>query len=259
VPPPAAVAFCGTGLGAVAARGVAGLVAPWSPVPIIDPAGVRPARTLVVDLGGGGDPTAFVVPGGPDGHADRLGLAARVVGGLAVVARAVDRPVPDAASLADRLADRIAEMAPAVDGLVRRIGRRLPLVHGGGPVGAALADYWKFQVNRHGKVACWAASTPQLAHDEVCSWGQHGDVTRQVFHAVMLRGAHEDPVDAAQLDRYEALLDEFVAGLDVVRSTGPGPLDAVVELAVWGEQLGLALALHEGFDPAPAPGLEWRV
>jgi glucose/mannose-6-phosphate isomerase len=143
--------------------------------------------------------------------------------------------------------------------IARRIGRTLPLFHGAGPVGAAVADHWKFQANRHGKVAAWAAATPDLRHDEVCSWGQHGDVTRQVFTGVFLRGGYEATGDAEQLDRYEDLLDEFVAAIEVVVAAGTDPLADVCELAVLGEQVGLAIALGEGFDPDPAPGLEWRV
>ena len=113
--------------------------------------------------------------------------------------------------------------------------------------------------NRHGKVAAWSAATPDLRHDEVCSWGQHGDVTRQVFTGVFLRGGYEATGDAEQLDRYEDLLDEFVAAIEVVVAAGTDPLADVCELAVLGEQVGLAIALGEGFDPDPAPGLEWRV
>jgi hypothetical protein len=84
-------------------------------------------------------------------------------------------------------------------------------------------------------------------------------VTRQVFTGVFLRGGYEAAGDAEQLDRYEDLLYEFVAAIEVVAAAGTDPLADVCELAVLGEQVGLALALGEGFDPDPAPGLDWRV
>ena len=84
-------------------------------------------------------------------------------------------------------------------------------------------------------------------------------MTRQVFTGVFLRGGYEATGDAEQLDRYEDLLDEFVAAIEVVVAAGADPLADVCELAVLGEQVGLAIALGEGFDPDPAPGLEWRV
>ena len=69
--------------------------------------------------------------------------------------------------------------------IARRIGRTLPLFHGGGPVGAA-----------------------------------------------------------ELLDRYEDLLDEFVAAIEVVVAAGTDPLADVCELAVLGEQVGLPAGLR---------------
>ena len=105
----------------------------------------------------------------------------------------------------------------------------------------------------------WSDATPDLRHDEAHSWGHHGDVTRQVFTGAFLRGGYEATGDAEQLDHYEDLLDEFVAAIEVVVAAGADPLADVCELAVLGEQVGLATALREGCDPDPAPGLEWRV
>ena len=84
-------------------------------------------------------------------------------------------------------------------------------------------------------------------------------MTWQVFTGAFLRGGYEATGDAEQLDHYEDLLNEFVAAIEVVVAAGAGPLADVCELAVLGEQVGLATALREGFDPDPAPGLEWRV
>jgi len=50
--------------------------------------------------------------------------------------------------------------------------------------------------------------------------------------------------DAEQLDRYEDLLDEFVAAIEVVVAAGTDPLADVCELAVLGEQVGLPAGLR---------------
>ena len=259
------VLLSGAGLGRIAARTVAALGAGRSRVPVVPVGSVAeigpaPAGALLLDLGGG-DGGGIRVPGSVGPLADRLGLATRVAAGLVLLDRASGLQPEPPGRLVDRVAARLDHHA--VQGtagrIARRIGRTLPLFHGGGPVGAAVADHWKFQANRHGKVAAWAAATPDLRHDEVCSWGQHGDVTRQVFTGVFLRGGYEATGDAEQLDRYEDLLDEFVAAIEVVVAAGADPLADVCELAVLGEQVGLAIALGEGFDPDPAPGLEWRV
>ena len=84
-------------------------------------------------------------------------------------------------------------------------------------------------------------------------------MTRQVFTGAFLRCGYEATGDAEQLDHYEDLLDELVAAIEVAVVAGADPLADVCEMAVLVEQVGLATALREGFDPDPAPGLEWRV
>ena len=69
--------------------------------------------------------------------------------------------------------------------------------------------------------------TPDLRHYEVHSWGQHGDVMRQVFTGAFLRGGYEAAGDAEQLDHYEDLLNEFVVAMEVVVAAGADPLAEV--------------------------------
>jgi glucose/mannose-6-phosphate isomerase len=71
--------------------------------------------------------------------------------------------------------------------VARRIGRTIALVHGGGAVGSTAAQRWKTQINENAKAPAFWATQPELCHNEVCGWGQHGDVTRQVLTAVALR------------------------------------------------------------------------
>jgi len=82
---------------------------------------------------------------------------------------------------------------------------------------------------------------------------------RQVCAGAFWRGGYEATGDVEQFDHYEDLLDEFVAAIEVAFAAGADPLADVCEMAVLGEQVGLATALREGFDPDPAPDLEWRV
>src|SRR5207302_5408185 len=71
--------------------------------------------------------------------------------------------------------------------IARRIGRTIPLVHGGGAVGATAAQRWKTQVNENANAPAFWSSQPELCHNEIQGWGQHGDVTRQVITLVALR------------------------------------------------------------------------
>ncbi len=185
-----------------------------------------------------------------------VGPATRVVDGLGLLRAMAGGAVPPlpADEIADLLAARLDhhETQGTATRVVRAIGRSLPIFHGGGPVGGALADHARYQANRHAKVVSWSAATPDLDHGEVCSWGQHGDVTRQVFTAVFLRGAHESGADVDALNRYAKLLDEFVASVLVIEAGDGDPVvDACVH-AVLADQVGLGLA-HRGLRPRSRP------
>ena len=65
--------------------------------------------------------------------------------------------------------------------LARRIGRTIPLVYGGGALGAVAAYRWKCDINENAKAPAFSHIQPELGHNEICAWGQHGDVTRQLM------------------------------------------------------------------------------
>ena len=49
------------------------------------------------------------------------------------------------------------------------------------------------RVNENAKAPAFWNVYPELDHNEICGWGQHGDVTRQVFTLVELRHGLEHP------------------------------------------------------------------
>jgi glucose/mannose-6-phosphate isomerase len=141
--------------------------------------------------------------------------------------------------------------------LARRIGRTLPLIYGGGPVGAVAAERWKAQCNENAKVPAWANRLPELCHNEVAGWGQHGDVTRQVFTVVQLRHGDEHPQVQRRFELVDALIDEVVAEVIDVQAAGDGPLCQLLDLVFLGDVMTLHLAANEGIDPGPIPALEF--
>ena len=111
----------------------------------------------------------------PHGH------AARGARGLLPARRSSSRAVATSAS-------------PTVEGarnpareLARKIGRTIPIIYGSGGLGGVAALRWKQSVNENAKAPAFWNEYPELDHNEVCGWGQHGDVTRQVFTLVELR------------------------------------------------------------------------
>src|SRR5262245_10378454 len=94
----------------------------------------------------------------------------------------------------EQLARRRDRCKPEIEGaanpardIARRIGRTIPLIHAGGHLGAVAAMRWKADVNENAKSPAFWASHPELDHNEICGFGQHGDITRQVLTLVELR------------------------------------------------------------------------
>lgn len=139
--------------------------------------------------------------------------------------------------------------------LARRIGRSIPLISGGGPVGRLAAARWKAQCNCNAKIPAFASALPELGSDEVSGWGQHGDVTRQVLTSVLLRHAYERPQARLAFDRLVPVLEESLLAVHHVEAAGDGPLAQLLDLAYLGDAVSLELAAQERLDPGPAPGL----
>ena len=139
--------------------------------------------------------------------------------------------------------------------VARRIGRSIPLVHGGGLIGAAAAQRWKTQINENAKAPAFWAVQPELCHNEVCGWGQNGDVTRQVVTAVALRHEGEHPQVGRRFELVSEIMREVVADVIEVTAAGDGDLAQLFDLILFGDYVSLWLAAQSGVDPGPVPVL----
>jgi glucose/mannose-6-phosphate isomerase len=137
--------------------------------------------------------------------------------------------------------------------IAARIGRTLTLVHGGGAVGAAAAMRWKTQINENAKAPAFYSAQPELCHNEVCGWGQHGDVTRQVLTGVMLRHDGEHPQVGLRVELVAELMREVVADVIEVSAGGDGDLAQLLDLILIGDFVSLWMAADAGIDPGPVP------
>ena len=130
-------------------------------------------------------------PRAPTGYLPRAAIGALVapLRGHAVPQRARARARTRSSSRAqEQLARRRDACQPKVEGaanpareLARQIGRTIPLIYGGGALGAVAAYRWKCDVNENAKAPAFWHAYPELDHNEICAWGQHGDVTRQLI------------------------------------------------------------------------------
>jgi glucose/mannose-6-phosphate isomerase len=130
-------------------------------------------------------------------------------------------------------------------------------VYGGGGPGGLAALRWKNQFNENAKVPAFCHQIPELTHNEICGWGQHGDVTRQVFRLILLRHDFEHPQVSRRFDLTTELVDEVVAAVEEVRAEGEGALAQVFDLMLFGDFTSLYLAFQEDVDPGPVPVLDY--
>jgi glucose/mannose-6-phosphate isomerase len=140
--------------------------------------------------------------------------------------------------------------------LARRIGRTFPIIHGAGALGATAGVRWKNQVNENAKAPAFTSVQPELCHNEICGWGQHGDVTRQLFTLINLRHDHEHPQLSRRFELVVEQVREVMAGIEEVRAEGEGELAQLLDLILMGDFTSLNLAAQEGIDPGPIPALD---
>jgi glucose/mannose-6-phosphate isomerase len=157
--------------------------------------------------------------------------------------------------LRDRREQLSGDDSPA-KALARAIGRTMPLVHGGGDIGSVAAMRWKTEVNENANAPAFWNAHPELCHNEMQGWGQHGDVTRQLLTLVNLRHEYEHPQVARRFEVTQPLLDEVVAGVHEVRAEGEGQLAQLLDLMLYGTFVSLEMAAQEGIDPGPMDTLD---
>ena len=195
------------------------------------------------------------------GSAARAALGATTVPLLVALARAGLRP--DGADAGQAAAENVARrrdalLAPAgaPAELARRLGRTIPLVYGAAGVTAVAAQWWKTQVNLNAKAPAFAASLPELTHDELAGWGQSGDVTRQTLSLVLLRQAGEGPRTGGLFAAVRAATDEVMADIFEVQGQGDDELSRFLDLTFVGSLVSLHLAAGEGVDAGPTPAID---
>jgi glucose/mannose-6-phosphate isomerase len=196
----------------------------------------------------------------PGGYLPRAAIGALVAPVCALLFRL--RLAPGAHALLmhaqTQLATRRAVCRPDVEGaanpareLARQIGRTIPLFYGGGALGAVAAYRWKCDVNENAKAPAFWNAYPELAHNEICAWGQHGDVTRQLLTLVELRHGYEHDRLKLRFAAGREQIDECVHQILTVEAQGEGRLAQLLDLMYVGDWASCYLALQNDVDPGP--------
>lgn len=197
----------------------------------------------------------------PDIPMPRAGIGAVSIPALLVLERVGLFPgatqyVADAVDQLRRRRDELIADGSVAHRLAASIGSTIPLAYGGDPVGEVAAYRFKCQVNENAKAPAFWGSYPEVCHNEVCGWGQHGDVTRQIVTLVRFRHDFEHPQVSRRFDLTMPVLDEVVHDVLDVRAAGEGELAQLLDLVLQGDFASLHLAAQAGIDPGPIPVLD---
>jgi glucose/mannose-6-phosphate isomerase len=229
--------------------------------------GAHAAGATVITISCGGDLAEFARQHGllhipcPDGiPMPRLAVGALVAPLCVVLFRMGMLPEAHAGLLRaqQQLARRREQCQPNADPavnpareLARRIDRTIPIIYGIGGLGAVAAMRWKQSMNENAKAPAFWNFYPELDHNEIAGWGQHGDVTRQIFTLIELGHGLEH----AQLDRRavatRALIEETLHQVLRVEAAGEGRLAQLLDLIYLGDWTSYYVALANDVDPGP--------
>jgi glucose/mannose-6-phosphate isomerase len=151
----------------------------------------------------------------------------------------------------DQCKPEVAAPANPARELARRIGRTIPVIHGAGGLGAVAAMRWKQSINENAKAPAFWNGYPELDHNEICAWGQHGDVTRQILTLVSLRHGMEHERLEARLRLTQEIIEEAFVQVLEVDSVGETRLGQLLDLIYLGDWTSAYLALDNDVDPGP--------
>jgi glucose/mannose-6-phosphate isomerase len=135
--------------------------------------------------------------------------------------------------------------------LVKKISTTIPVIYGGGALGAVAAYRFKCDVNENAKCPAYWAYYPELNHNELVGYGQMGDVTRQMFTLIELRHSYEHPQVQRRFDISRELIREALHDVISIQAEGDGRLAQLVDLTYIGSITSVFMALETGVDPGP--------
>jgi glucose/mannose-6-phosphate isomerase len=228
--------------------------------------GALEAGAQVVAVSSGGELARMAADAGavhvpcPTGYMPRAAigtLIAPILGTLGAIGVLADTDAWITAAI-DQLArrrDASTRDVEAPGNVAREVARRLdgtiPLIYGGGAIGGVAAMRWKCDINENAKAPAFWAAYPELDHNEICGWGQHGDVTRQLISIIELRHSYEHERLRPRIDVTRDIIDEAVHQVIPVEAAGEGRLAQLLDLMYVGDWTSVHLAADRGVDPGP--------
>ena len=204
-------------------------------------------------------PTLHVnAPGEPR---SAVGYHLTLILGLLNRLQLVDIDDADVDTAVGYLERRVAELGganPAKDNPAKQLALELegsiPLVYGGG-LFSGVARRWKTQLNENAKMWAFYEYIPELLHNSVESF-RTLPPSGAAFKALLL----QPNTSTAELDGHfraaSQLLNESNIPNRLIRGGDCPPLAQLLDMLVLGDYVSYYLALLQGIDPSPTPGID---
>jgi glucose/mannose-6-phosphate isomerase len=135
--------------------------------------------------------------------------------------------------------------------VAEKISGSVPLIYGGGDIGAVAALRWKNQVNENVKVPSFSNAMPELCHNEIAGWSGIGGPQNSNISIIHLRHAHEHPQISRRFDFNRSVALGLEGKVFEVEASGEGKLAQLFDLILLGDQVSLRMAAIRGEDPGP--------
>ena len=179
--------------------------------------------------------------------------ALEAVGLIPSLAADLDESTRELEALADRLGPDRPVRENDAKVLALATEGRTPMIWGAEGIGSVAAARWKTQFNENAKIPAFAASLPELDHNEVVGWAP-GEGER--FYLVALRHEGEPADVAARFPHSIRIAEESGMAVDEVRAAGRSPLARLFSLVIMGDFASVYLAIARGVDPSPVHAID---
>src|SRR5206468_3577396 len=114
------------------------------------------------------------------------------------------------------------------------------VVWGAEGLGSVAAVRWKTELNENAKTPAFAASLPELDHNEIVGWGEGGGGP---FALVVLRHEGEHPASAARFTASVEIASEGGLEAREVWARGMSPLARILSLTMLGGATSVYLGI----------------
>jgi glucose/mannose-6-phosphate isomerase len=162
----------------------------------------------------------------------------------------------EAADLADKMTAEGSEAWDQAASIAEELEARIPIIYGGGPVSAVVAQRWKTQINENAKVPAWYSVLPELDHNEIVGWETMPELTRDNLGIVVLRDESDHDRVRSRVSFTRDLTAGAVLWAGEVVASGTSRLARLVSLTVIGDLVSWMLAERLGVDPTPVATIE---